>query len=116
MSVRDDPKGLAAATKAQPAAYARVDSDGCPGLVMRSNEEAAQVAIAAYFDALDDPLVPVSEVEKARADERAKVVSEVVEWLRDVGQKVELGWTGWTGLAATAIESHFAPGTGDDER
>jgi hypothetical protein len=58
MSVRDDPKGLAAATKAQPAAYARVDSDGCPGLVMRSNEEAAQVAIAAYFDALDtDELV-----------------------------------------------------------
>lgn len=101
MSVRDDPKGLAAATKAQPAAYARVDSDGCPGLVMRSNEEAAQVAIAAYFDALDDPLVPVSEVEKARGDERAKVVSEVLFFLRYIDWQED--------TAADAIEARFAP-------
>jgi hypothetical protein len=54
----------------------------------------------------------VSEVEKARADERAKVVRAAREvnlpfkGLREQGWNDALDW----------IEARFAPGTGDDER
>jgi hypothetical protein len=59
----------------------------------------------------------VAEVEKARADERAKVVSEVVAAIRERYCDTSAGLLcSDFRKAADFIEARFAPGTGDDER
>jgi hypothetical protein len=67
----------------------------------------------ARWDHLAAQVVPVSEVEKARADERAKVVSEVVEWLLSDEM---LTVPTYAHILALYFQARFAPGTGDDER